>query len=290
MRKEQIVTSAVMCIVSVLVIISFTVAWYTVGDAAAANGIQLTAAQQGDIKIALEAGGRDIADLMADDTLEESEKYVAIGLEELSNIGFKELDEDGNEQIVYKIAPGTYGSVTFYVTPLAETVTSCSLKAETILKDLMGENGTAYTQDSGEIELADGTTVNVYELAQEHIVFYYYEDTDTGMTNPILLDESADGSDASKAQKAVYPLTWDTTAGSGVERVVTIYWKWYYEDPEFESALAEAIDGLDTAEAEAKERQLRQDYREIIEEYDQEDTLIGNYIKSMQMHFKFTTP
>ena len=290
MRKEQIVTSAVMCIVSILVIIGFTVAWYTVGDAAGVSGIALHTAQQGDIKIALEAGGRDIADLMADSTLEDDKKYVAIGLEELSNIGFKEIDTNGVEQIVYKIAPGTYGSVTFYVTPLAENVSSCSLTAETILKDSMGDAGTPFTKDNGEITLQDGTMVNVYELAQEHIVFYYYEDADTGLTNPILLDAEADGSDASRAQKAVYPLTWDSVAGSGIEREVTLYWKWYYENPEFESRLAEETEGLDAATAAAKERILRQDYREQINEYDKEDTLIGNYIKSMQMHFSFTAP
>lgn len=293
-RKEQIVTSAVMCIVSIMVIIGFTVAWYITGGAADISGVSLNAAEQGDIRIALysvndtsaESEGKrgvDISELTGDD------QYVVIGLEELNNIGFTETDSAGNTTVVYKIAPGAYGDVTFYVTPLKSSAVSCSVTAEVLLKDLMGENGTLFTKDNGEVTLG-GETVNVYDLAQEHIVFYYYKDTDTAKADPVLLDPDADGSDPSRVPAAVYPLTWDAAAEEGVEREVKLYWKWYYESPEFESALAEQTAGLGETAAVQKERELRRTYQTQINEYDKEDTAIGNYIESMQFHFAFSVP
>ena len=288
-RREQIITSAVMCIVSIMVIIGFTVAWYLVSDTVGLTGLDLTAAEQGDIRIALysesdtsaESEGKrgvDISELTGDD------QYVMIGLDQLSNIGFKQPDGT----IIYKIAPGTYGDITFYVTPLKSSVTQCSITAEVILKDKLGEEGIPFTRENGEKTLASGESVNVYELAQKHIVFYYYNDADP--VRPILIDVTADGSDPGKAAAAVYPLTWDSGVGKGIERPVKLYWKWYYEDPEFESKLAEQTAGKSGSEAAAIERELRDTYKTQINAYDREDTIIGNYINSVQLHFKFTVP
>ena len=94
MKKEQIITSAVMLVVSVLVLISVTIAWYTGNqDRPTVTGMQMSAAEVGEIKIALAPGGEDIKNLS------ETTKYADTGLNELTiNI---EKDAQGN----VKIAP-----------------------------------------------------------------------------------------------------------------------------------------------------------------------------------------
>lgn len=296
MRKERIITGTVMCIVSIMVLVGFTVAWYTLSGDAALNGLTLTAAEPGDIRIALfskndttpESEGKrgvDISNLTGDD------RYVAIGLEKLKNIGFKEMDAEGNPVTVYRIAPGTYGDVTFYITPLKSSVTACQISAETILK---AADGTAFTSENGEITLPDGgSTVNVYKLAQEHIVFYYYPEAADGKVSatPVYIRADADGTNPEEAARALIPLKWDAAANEGIEKEVRLYWKWHYESPEFEKELADKSAGESEADAKKIELKLRQQpaWRTRIEDYDQEDTLIGNYIRNMQFYFKFFT-
>ena len=112
MRKDRIIQLTVMSILSILMLVGLTVAWFS-GDLGStlAKGMQFRAEEQGDIRIALETGGADIS------TLEGEDKYVDVGLEQLTNIEFIEKDADGNEVTVWKMAPGAYGQVVFYVTP-----------------------------------------------------------------------------------------------------------------------------------------------------------------------------
>lgn len=295
MRKERIITGTVMCIVSIMVLVGFTVAWYTLSGDAALNGLTLTAAEPGDIRIALfskndttpESEGKrgvDISNLTGDD------RYVAIGLEKLKNIGFKEMDAEGNPVTVYRIAPGAYGDVTFYITPLKASVTACQISAEAILK---AADGTAFTAENREAVLPDGSKADVYKLAQEHIVFYYYPEAADGTqsSTPVYIKPDTDGTKPEETARALIPLKWDTTADEGIEKEVRLYWKWHYESPEFEKELAKESAGKSETEAKQKELALRQQpgWRTKIEAYDQEDTLIGNYIRNMQFYFKFFT-
>ena len=91
MKKVKVIQSAVMCVISILILIGFTVAWFSggLGDATA-GGMRMKAAEQGDIRIALESGGDDIS------VLDEKNSYVDIGLEKLTNIEFIQKDENGN--------------------------------------------------------------------------------------------------------------------------------------------------------------------------------------------------
>lgn len=252
MKRNKIIQLTVMSILSILMLVGFTVAWFS-GDlgAALAKGMQLRAEEQGDIRIALKEGGADIS------TLEGENKYVNVGLEELNNIEFVE-----NGVKVYKMAPGAYGQVVFYVTPLKQDVGSCTVVPEVRLKD---KDGNLVAQDS-----------DVYRIANEHIIFYYYK---TGETTPTLLNMTTvsgkDGTRVTMRESAVFPLEWDSTNDKGSEKEITLYWRWDYEYPT--DRVLPSYEGSHLSDAEKKNQ------------YNREDTTIGNEIKHMNFHFEFTS-
>lgn len=252
MKRNKIIQLTVMSILSILMLVGFTVAWFS-GDlgSALAKGMQLRAEEQGDIRIALKEGGADIS------TLEGENKYVNVGLEQLTNIEFME-----NGTKVYKMAPGAYGQVVFYVTPLKQDVGSCTVVPEVRLKD---KDGNLVAQDS-----------DVYRIANEHIIFYYYK---TGETTPTLLNMTTvsgkDGTRVTMRESAVFPLEWDSTNDKGSEKEITLYWRWDYEYPT--DRVLPSYEGSHLSDAEKKNQ------------YNREDTTIGNEIKHMNFHFEFTS-
>ncbi len=258
MKRNKIIQLTVMSILSILMLVGFTVAWFS-GDlgAALAKGMQLRAEEQGDIRIALEIGGADIS------TLEGEDKYVDVGLEELTNIEFVE-----NGTKVYKMAPGAYGQVVFYVTPLKQDVGSCTVVPEVRLKD---KDGNLVTEDC-----------DVYRIANEHIIFYYYK---AGKTTPTLLNmttvSGADGTRVTMRESAVFPLEWDSTANTGTEKKITLYWRWDYEYPT-DRILPSYQEGIASLGSVSSNEMLK-------DEYNREDTTIGNEIKHMNFHFEFTS-
>lgn len=254
MKRNKIIQLTVMSILSILMLVGFTVAWFS-GDlgSALAKGMQLRAEEQGDIRIALETGGADIS------TLEGEDKYVDVGLEELTNIEFVE-----NGTKVYKMAPGAYGQVVFYVTPLKQDVGSCTVVPEVRLKD---KDGNLVAEDC-----------DVYRIANEHIIFYYYK---AGGTTPTLLNMTTvsgkDGTIVTMRENAVFPLEWNSTANTGIEKKITLYWRWDYEYPDPKDRVLPSYEGSHLSDAEKKNQ------------YNLEDTTIGNEIKHMNFHFEFTS-
>lgn len=254
MKRNKIIQLTVMSILSILMLVGFTVAWFS-GDlgAALAKGMQLRAEEQGDIRIALKVGGADIS------TLEGENKYVNVGLEELNNIEFVE-----NGVKVYKMAPGAYGQVVFYVTPLKPDVGSCTVVPEVRLKD---KAGNLVAQDS-----------DVYRIANEHIIFYYDKEENGGTTQTLLNMTTVSGADGTRVtmrESAVFPLEWDSTANKGIEKKITLYWRWDYEYPT--DRVLPSYEGSHLSDAEKKNQ------------YNREDTTIGNEIKHMNFHFEFTS-
>lgn len=258
MKRNKIIQLTVMSILSILMLVGFTVAWFS-GDlgSALAKGMQLRAEEQGDIRIALKEGGADIS------TLEGEDKYVDVGLEELTNIEFVE-----NGTKVYKMAPGAYGQVVFYVTPLKQDVGSCTVVPEVRLKD---KDGNLVTEDS-----------DVYRIANEHIIFYYYKARET---TPTLLNMTTvsgeDGTRVTMRESAVFPLEWDSANDKGIEKKITLYWRWDYEYPT-DRILPSYQEGIASLGSVSSNEMLK-------DEYNREDTTIGNEIKHMNFHFEFTS-
>ncbi len=205
MNKEEIVSSAIMIMVSLLMIIGFTIAWYTGNqDNATVSGIKMVSADLKDITIALESGGEDISVLKTNGV--KGDEYVIIGMEELTQV-------DG------KMAPGTRGTAVFYLTPEKTDIRSCEIIPQIGIyvneEWCYGESLEDGVADSGNSE--DISNEELYEIALRHIRFFKDEamtqQLDTG--NPLVVEWMDE----------------DYANGQFVEKTAPIYWQWYYEYP-----------------------------------------------------------
>lgn len=256
MRVEEVVSSFIMFIVSGLVLVGFTIAWYTNNHIPAVTGMSMIAADMGDVKVALTSGGDDISELTGD------EKYADIGMEKLVNHDTK------------KLAPGTYGAVTFYVTPTKSSVVSCKITPMLCITQDGSEWYSGETASGGDANVsgsgvsdgdvsADGgiqalTLAELYEITQRHIQLF----SDKEMTTPITAGDSI-------------LLEWtleERLQNVPIEKKVPIYWKWHYEYPFTEEEQT-------TMSEEEKEF--------AIDKYDEEDMLLGNAISGMKFYFTF---
>lgn len=242
MKKEEVISAGVMAIVSMLVLIGFTVAWYTgIFNLSTITGMRLKAAEMNNIKVALTSNGEDIS------VLSEDEKYADIGLQEMTNI------ESG------KLAPGQFGKVTFYLTPSDEGIEYCEIMPTVWIRQ--GDENAAWypgesDEEAGGTEAVIATDLEeLYEITQRHIDFF----SDEAMTKKIDEDNQ-------------FIIPWSETDGKS-EKEVVIYWKWYYEYPftETENTVLNEVQK-----------------QEKIDEYDAEDTKIGNNITAMKFHFTFS--
>lgn len=252
MKIEEVISSTIMFVVSGLVLIGFTIAWFTnMKMGPTVTGVQLEAAKMGDVKVALTSGGKDISELEAPDC------YAKIEFD-------KYLDVDSNGK--KELAPGTCGKVTFYVTPTSSNVRACEIVPSLMITDgndwypehtedseETGDNESG--NDSGDDSNAsEWDAAGLYEIAQRHIEFY----TDSSMTE-----------DSKITEDNVLDLEWtvddwDSEKGSMKEKAVTIYWKWHYEYP------------------------FSTDQETLIRKYDEEDMKLGNNISGMKFYFTFT--
>ena len=280
MSKEEVVSSFIMCIVCGLVLIGFTIAWFSNSDSTTVTGLEMEAVEMGHVKVALESGGKDISELP------EGERAADFGVAAFTNL---EADE---------LAPGAFGEVNFYVTPVNTRVEACSIMSQlritqdgssfypTVLEEAAGvgvENDASDSGTDADMEseaLGGGTDVEgeapedgteltmeaLYELAQEHIEIYYKDDNG----NLILFEN------------VPYLLTWteeeraNAATVDDLEKKVTFYWKWHYTYPFTEDEL--------TGEGALTEKQQE----EKLLAYDIEDMTIGNNILGMKYYFTFT--
>lgn len=244
-----------MFIVSGLVLVGFTIAWYTNTHMPAVTGMQMQAVEMGHVKVALEPGGIDVSELEGD------ARYAEIVVTEAAGAEAKEL------------GPGSSGRVTFYISPVNNSnVEVCDIKpflwvsqdnsswypgirvGDTV--DAEGEPG-----EGGEPAEDTGvTTEELYEIAGRHIEFF----RDAGMEEKIAVDNPY-----------VYELTEGTANTIGEEKywIATIYWRWHYEYPFTEMEKAELT---------------TEQQKEKINRYDEEDMLLGNNISHMKFYFTFS--
>lgn len=209
MKKEDVISAGIMTIVSMLVLIGFTVAWFTVGGVGV-GGMYLEASEMNNIIIALEEGGKDIS------ALGENSKYVEMGLQDILNV----------EQ--NKLAPGQYGQITFYVRPTDIGIEYCDIHPRLWIS--CNQGGGDYEWYPGADEGASLARAEVmeleelYEMVGKHIQFFQDED----MTK--LIEDS-------------FRVEWSEEDGKS-EKPITIYWKWHYEYPFYQYYTEEALEEL----------------------------------------------
>lgn len=239
--QEKIILSFVMCILLCIVLFSVTTAWYSANNTAVTHGMELAAGSIGGLKVAIEPGGPDI--MLLPEVNEEGIPVIPIKLTDLNNV---------KEQM---IAPGAYGPMAFYITSLGETVTGYSIKVKLSYKE----------EDEAEDKLSPEEREKIKELMEKHISVY------TDME--IVSSENGQGSWGKFSHPLEYYTnaeTDDGTAATGdlvynTEIKAEIYWAWNYEYTDMPGSEDLPEDIL----------------REKIREYDEEDTLLGNYIDNI---------
>ncbi len=239
--QEKIILSFVMCILLCIVLFSVTTAWYSANNTAVTHGMELAAGSIGGLKVAIEPGGPDI--MLLPEVNEEGIPVIPIKLTDLNNV---------KEQM---IAPGAYGPMAFYITSLGETVTGYSIKVKLSYKE----------EDEAEDKLSTEEREKIRELMEKHISVY------TDME--IVSSENGQGSWGKFSHPLEYYTdaeTDDGTAATGdlvynTEIKAEIYWAWNYEYTDMPGSEDLPEDIL----------------REKIREYDEEDTLLANYIDNI---------
>lgn len=206
MKKEQIVTTTVMLVISVVLLIGFTIAWYTSDHSTAGTkGMKLEAAGSSEFKIALEPGGTDIGELPED------KAEVSVTVQPENSL----------------VAPGSSGKITFYITPKGSQVTSCTIETAIQLQE-RGNDSLWYpdaTLEDPASALSNDQKAMV-EIATGHIEFYH----DELLTNKVTPDNPL-------------KITW--SAGDQSEKQADIYWKWHYNTPDETKKSVEAYDAED---------------------------------------------
>lgn len=259
MKVQEVVSSCIMFIVSGLVLVGFTIAWYTNTHMPAITGLEMQAVEMGHVKVALEPGGTDVSEL------EGNARYAEIVVTEAAGAEAKEL------------GPGSGGTVTFYISPVNNSnVEVCDIKPILWVSqdnsswhpgirvgdtaDAEGESAEEPEEGGEPAEDAGITTEKLYEIAGRHIEFF----RDADMKEKISADSPY-----------VYELDEGTANIIGEETywIATIYWKWHYEYPFTEME---------------KQTLTTEQQKEKINLYDREDMLLGNHVSHMKFYFTFS--
>lgn len=257
MKKEELISSVIMCIVSVLVLVGFTIAWFTAGGSTVVTGMQVVAGEMSAVKISTKSGGPDID--VADATF--LERFASFGMPDYTNVesdvigSTEEKDANGNvtstvDVKAYELGPGTSGEITFYVTPVSGNIIFCDVLPVIAVTedDIALADAKWYTTENIE-ECASEDLKKAFSIALTHIRFF--RDITDAEGNAVR-EEITVTSDPTR-------LSWenvDIENKENVELPVTFYWQWDYENPD-------------------------------IDDYDEDDMFLGNHVSSMKFQFLF---
>lgn len=243
--QEKVVVSAAMCVLLALVLTTATTAWYAINNTDSMFGLKLKTSGTGGIKVAVVSGGPDIMEAEAKlPKNEDGVPIVSINLKEFENI-----EQD-------RIAPGAYGPLTFYITSLNKGITSYELKVQLEYRP-MNENVTPEQKEK--IESMIRRHISVYE---EKYIGRDEEGNDVVLfRKPLTFYRDEEDKDATAATG---PLTFQE------EKQVDVYWVWNYDlrdIPDYQNmALVKENGG---------------DIRKAVRAYDEEDTILGNYVQDI---------
>lgn len=208
----------VMAIVILIAVIAATVAWYAYYRIVSAKNIGVASASCESLKVALESGGDDVAELEA----KGQSVLVDLNIPYFHNV--ESYIENGKTKS--KLAPGVYGEITLYLTSLTKEINHYRIIPITLL-----------TYDDGSRDQVDGNGNLVpaatpgaevlRKLVQGHVLFYRERTSsivggrqEYTYSGQILQEKSG----ALEGE-----LVFDSQRSVGEETQVTIYWYWPYE-------------------------------------------------------------
>ena len=246
--QEKIILSFVMFLLLCVVLFSATTAWYSANNTAVMSGMEIGAGGIGGLKVAIEPGGPDI--MMLPEVNEDGIPVIPVKLTDLNNV---------KEQM---IAPGSYGPMTFYITSLGEIFQRIGKLSPSSLS----------------VFRRYGFHFRIYADMFFHQLFYFFFLFRRQFVTGLLLFPVRQphfygisryrlpkGSNI-KRHGAIG--AWrDRTAATGelvfnTEIKAEIYWVWNYE----------------YSDIPGNENLPEEELQEKIREYDEEDTMLGNYI------------
>jgi len=279
----------VMAIVTCIAIIAATVAWFTYYRIISARNMGLATADCESLKVALETGGQDIADLEA------AGQSVIV---DLNMPYFHNVESYASEtgEVKSKLAPGVYGEITLYLTPLNQEINHYRITPAVLLTyndgscDQVDENGIL-------IPSVEYDKEKLRNLVQGHILFYS-ERTLTTVEGKYVYSYS--GQIMQNREGAMEDtLEFDLQHHTGIEKPVTIYWYWPYEYGDIPKETQEKIKltedsssgGLDWdmffyLENDDEVLPSSTDTVRLTQLYDYADTKIGTYVKSIKIQLK----
>lgn len=279
----------VMTVVTCIAIIAATVAWFTYYRIISAKNIGFSTADCESLKVALETGGPDIAELEANG----QSVIVDLNMPYFHNVE-SYASEAGD--VKSKLAPGVYGEITLYLTPLNPEINHYRITPAVLLTyndgscDQVDENGILIPSPEPDKE-------KLRKLVQGHILFYR-ERTLTTIEGKDVYSYS--GQILQNREGALEDtLVFNSQQHVGVEKQVTIYWYWPYEYEDIPEETREKIklqadtpsDGFDwdmffNLENDNSVLPSSTDTVRLTQLYDYADTKIGTYVKSIKIQLK----
>lgn len=301
------IMSYVLSVVLMIAIIAATVAWFTMNETVKAKGLHLQTASAKDVEVSLDRENwKDISGITEQETghtFEQAVSTIKVAMPAFQNI----YDKDGmliTSKDSRIMAPGTYGSFSFYVKIINEDLRKCSLNVYRLLD-----------------------TVNVdEELGQE---------IESLFQGHILCFAQIEGEDTCRYIDSREPVEIGFEAFNGESRIkkITVYWVWPYEYKDISAdtvavhknlsfGTAEAPAGLISITADlpdqlsatggnlpevgnklafnqvfdwSRYKATIEDYRKADAKeqakicsdwYDYADTLIGSYVENMLFHIE----
>lgn len=200
------IMSFVLTVVVLVCIIAATVAWWTFSDTVGISGLSMTSSSTESVEISLskdewvnilEPGSIDVSSGLHVETQEK----IDISMPAFENI----YDTQGNPVTQVNsgiVAPGVYGSFTFYAKSINTYFKKCQVNISKVL-DVVVEDD-------------ENLTDEVNQLFSGHILSYAVVDDDD--SNYIYVSD-----------KEFLPLEFQFQDGESDIRKVTVYWVWPYE-------------------------------------------------------------
>lgn len=246
------VMSYVMLVVTATCVITATVAWFTFSVSASVQNMEIKTGDAEIIKVAVVTEGEDVDTIRA--TGKEPEATITMPV----FTGVTQTEE--NTKV---LAPGTYGSVTLYITPLKTDITACK-----ILPSFFGSDGEEYGLTYLNQDLTDDEKLVIEQLVRGHILFFSEYDEETKEYSGLITEDSP----------VQYKLN------KNVENQITIYWYWPYEYEDLPNGVEKWLsfeDDYMLFDPEKSEDEYTKSRR-----YDFADTKIGSNVESVKFHFE----
>lgn len=192
----------VLTVVLMVAIIAATVAWFVFADSVNVKGMYLKSSLATDVEISLDKDNwSDIAGMeenKLEHTFENAVSMVDVVMPAFQNI----YDEEGNQVITENsgiIAPGTYGSFSFFVKLVNESCDSCILNISRILDSVAEES----------------KNQEITKLFQGHILCFVKVEGESSLRYA--------------GEDSPVEIPFESFQGESAAKQITVYWVWPYE-------------------------------------------------------------